>query len=73
MHYILPDPGTSQTFENIPLSHLHHQDQSSGTLGGFLHTPLEHEVVAFESVWDDSASSDELIEQHIEISSTLSG
>ena len=73
MYYVRPNPGSSQTFEDISLSPRHNQNQSSNTSGGFSHTPLEHEIVASESVWNDSGVSDELIEQHIAISTTLPG
>ena len=68
-----PNSGAFQTFEDVPLTPLHDQSQSANTSGGFSHTPLEHEIVASESVWDDSGISDGLIEQQIVISNGLSG
>lgn len=60
MHDVQPTSGTSHSFENVPLSPLHEEDQSPHTPGEFFHVPLEHEVIASRSVWDDAATSDEL-------------
>ena len=56
-----PNSGVFQTFEDVPLTPLHNSDTSSG----FSHSPLEHEIVASESIWDEPGTSDELIEQQI--------
>ena len=56
-----PNTGIFQTFEDVPLTPLHKADTS----GGFSHSPLEHEMVASESIWGESGTSDELIEQPI--------
>lgn len=60
MHAIRPISGTSDSFEDVPLSPLNDEDQSSHASEGFFHMPLEHELVASPSVWDGSAISDEL-------------
>ena len=59
-----PKSGTLQTFKDVPLTPFHNRDTS----GGFTHEPLEHEIVASESVWDVSVTPDELIEDHVVIS-----
>ena len=58
---VRPKSGVFQTFEDVPLTPLHDSDTS----GGFSHSPLEHEIVASESIWDEPGTSDELIEQQI--------
>lgn len=60
IHNIRPISGTSDSFEDVPLSALNDEDQSSHASEGFFHMPLEHELVASRSVWDDLAISDEL-------------
>lgn len=64
-----PDSGVFQTFDDVPLTSLHKADTS----GGFSHLPLEHEMVASESIWDESGTSDELIEEQIVFSPVRSG
>ena len=66
---VRPNSGVLQTFEDVPLTPLHNSDTSSG----FSHSPLEHEIVASESIWDEPGTSDELIEQQIVFSSVRSG
>ena len=63
MGNVRPTLGTSDSFQNIPLSPLHKEDQSSSTSGVFPHVPLEHEIIASESAWDDSATPDEVNDQ----------
>lgn len=63
---------TFQTFEDVPLTPLHEQNQPSNMSGGFSHVPMEHEIVASESVWDGSGTFDQLIEQQIILSPRLS-
>lgn len=70
---VRPISGAFQAFEDVPLTPLHDQDPSSNVSGGFSHVPMEHEIVASESVWDYSGTFDELIEQQIVISKRLSG
>ena len=69
MQDVRPNPGVFQTFEDVPLTPLHKADTS----GGFSHSPLEHEMVAFESIWNEPGTSDELIEKQIVFSSVRSG
>ena len=64
-----PDSGVFQTFDDVPLTPLHKADTS----GGFSHLPLEHEMVASESIWDESDTSDELIKEQIVFSPVRSG
>ena len=73
MHDVGPPSGTSQSFEDVPLSPLNDEYKSSVTPSGFPHVPLEHEIVASRSVWDDSAASDELSDQQSITSTVLSG
>ncbi|KAL9071498.1 MAG: hypothetical protein Q9161_004215 [Pseudevernia consocians] len=63
MGNVRPTLGTSDSFQNIPLSPLPKEDQSSSTSGVFPHVPLEHEIIASESAWDDSATPDEVNDQ----------
>ena len=66
---VRPNSGVFQTFEDVPLTPVHKADAS----GGFSHSPLEHEIVASESIWDESGISDELIEEQIVFSPVRSG
>ena len=72
-HNVRPISGTFEAFEDVPLTPLHDQDPSSNVSSAFSHTPMEHEIVASESVWDYSGTFDEFIEQQIAISKRLSG
>ena len=61
MQDVRSNSGGFQTFKDVPITPLHHADTSSS----FPHSPLEHEIVASESIWDESGTSDELIEEQI--------
>ena len=69
---VRPPLGTSDSFQSIPLSPLHKEDQSSSTSEAFPHVPLEHEIIASESAWDDSAAPDEVNDQQSITSTSLS-
>lgn len=73
MRNVRPRLGTSHSFEDVPLSPLLDEGRSSDMSSGFFHVPLEHEIIASRSVWDDSAGSDELIDQQSITSTRLSG
>lgn len=59
---VRPNSEIAQTFEDVPLTPLHDGDQLSSTSSGFCHVPLDHEIVASGSAWDDGATADELCE-----------
>ena len=69
VHDVRPISGVLPTFEDVPITPLHKMDASAG----FSHSPLEHEIVASESIWDESGTSDELIEEQIVFSPVRSG
>ncbi|CAD6594428.1 MAG: hypothetical protein ASARMPRED_009436 [Alectoria sarmentosa] len=60
MHSLPPTSETSIYFDDVPLSPLRSEDQSFTTGERFFHVPLEHEIIASRSVWDDSANADEV-------------
>ncbi len=67
-----PTLQTSDSFQDVPLTPLHKEDQSLSTLEGFPHVPLEHEIIASESAWDVSATPDEVNEQQSITSTSFS-
>ena len=69
MQVVQPNSGGFQTFEDVPITPLHNSDTS----GGFSHSPLEHEMVASESIWDEPGTFDDLIEEQIVFSPVRSG
>ena len=69
MQDVRPNSGIFQNFEDVPLTPLHKADTSLG----FSHSPLEHEIVASESIWNEPGTSDELIEEQIVLSPLRSG
>ena len=73
MHDVHPHSAGFQTFEDVPLTPVPDQNKSPNASTGFSHEPLEHEIVASESVWDDMATSSEFIEQQITLSPVRSG
>ena len=72
MHEVRPTSGTSQCFQEVPLSPLHDEDHLSNTSETFFHVPLEHEITASGSVWDGSAAVDEVNNQESITSMRLS-
>ncbi|CAF9911600.1 MAG: hypothetical protein ALECFALPRED_007408 [Alectoria fallacina] len=60
MHNFQPSSETSNSFDELPLSPLRGEVQPFTTGERFFHVPLEHEITASRSVWDDSANADEV-------------